>query len=78
MEELIQKLLSDMKNMNLQSMRDQLASLTKLISGLASKDDLKNLEKELNLLKERVSTHDEEIISLRELINALKSSGTSS
>jgi predicted nucleic acid-binding Zn-ribbon protein len=50
-----------------------LAQLTKLISTLATKDDLKNLEKELSELKERVTEHDEAIAQLKELINNLGS-----
>lgn len=64
-----------MKNMNLQQMRDQLASLSKLIANLATKDELANLEKELLELKERVTVHDSDIALLKELISNAKPSG---
>ena len=36
-----------MKTMNLQQMKDQIISMSKLISSLATKDDLSLLEKEI-------------------------------
>jgi len=47
--------------MNLQSLKDQLTSMSKLLTTFATKDDLSLLSKELQILKERVNSHDEDI-----------------
>ena len=50
--------------------------MSKTLTTLATKNDLMNLQRDLTNLKERVDGHDEDIKSLRDLLAALKTSGS--
>lgn len=55
-------------------MRDEIASLNKIIGTLATKEEFESLKKAIEELKSRVSHHDQEIATLKELLAALKDS----
>lgn len=47
--------------------------MSKLLATFATKDDLSLLSKEFEILRLRVNGHDEDIESLRELLNTMRS-----
>lgn len=69
LEELLQKILSDMKNMNLQQIREQIALIFKQIQSCISKEEFnKFMSDDYSELKSKVASMESDINTIKDIL----------